>query len=118
MIANSTIVSRTINTLNALTAQGLKFYIEMPDGKTYGNVKLKGKKGKRNEYRPFGSVRAIMTQFLSNMDMGDVVQIPIPPTFEREEFRSRVCSYLHDTWGKETYKTAVTKDVVEVLRLV
>lgn len=115
MLENSAIISRTINTLNALAAKGVKFRIELPDGKAFGNLKGAPKR-RLKQYRPAGSVKSVLEGFLSEMEIGDVVQIPIPSDFKKEDFRARVCSYCIDHWGKKAYTTVAKKEYIEVLR--
>lgn len=115
MLNNSAIIIRTLNTLNALTNKGLKFRVVLPDGSSFGNLKV-AEERKRRVYRKSGSVKSVMTMFLDEMQVGDVVQIPIPADFEKEEFRTRVCSYCYDHWGKNSYTTVAKDSYIEVLR--
>lgn len=116
MLANSAIITRTINTLTALTTHGLKFRVELPDGKSYGNLRVEQKKP-RKQIRPFGSVKSILDGFLKDLPAGELVQIPIPDGFRQEDFRGRVCCYCIEHWGKKTYTTSANKEYVEVLRV-
>lgn len=117
MQQTSAILARTFNVLEALTRTGVKYRIEMPDGQSFGNIEMPKVQAKpRKVYRPFGSVNAAIMPFLKAMDVGDVREIPVPKDFSAAEFQSAVCARATELWGKETYTTASSKDVVEVLR--
>ena len=119
MLSNSTIITRTINTLTALTTHGLKFRVELPDGKSFGNIEAAQVKKRKNKiYRPMGSVNAAIMPTLTDMQVGDIREIPIPSDFGTSEFQSAVCSRARDLWGKETYTTSSTKNAITVLRCV
>ena len=113
---HTNVVSRTINVLNAMAAQGAKFYVELPDGSKYGNIKLETAKPKR-QVRPYGSVKDAIIPFLTGMQVGELVSIPIPGGFTRSAFQSAIATRAVKLWGSEAHTTCITKTTVDVMRL-
>lgn len=113
---HTNVVSRTINVLNAMAAKGAKFYVELPDGSKYGNIKLVTPKPKR-QVRPYGSVKDAIIPFLTGLDVGELVSIPIPSGFTRSGFQSAIATRAVKLWGNEAHTTCITATTVDVMRL-
>lgn len=111
----NSVMTRTINVLNAMAAQGAKFYIELPDGSKYGNIQLQKPKAKK-QMRPYGSVKGAINPYLIGMQVGDVALIPIPATFKRSAFQSAVATRALKLWGTEAHTSCITDNGVEVMR--
>ncbi len=119
---NSRIVERTINTLNALTSIGIKFRIELPDGKSYGNLAAaveKSKKRKLSEKREFGAITNYFKPLIQDLQPGELTTILVPPIkdLNAEALRSAISAWCATNWGKKSVTTAITKTTVEVLRI-
>lgn len=119
---NSAIIQRTINTLNALTNQGIKYRLETPDGKSYGNLAAaveKAKKRKMNTSREFGAIAKHVDSYINTMNIGDMATIPDPklPDLSMPQLQSQICSRCCVKWGKKSYTTVLTPTGVEVLRV-
>lgn len=114
----NTLVDRAISILNAMTHKGAKFYVEMPDGTTFGNIKMKKDKPKR-QIRPHGSVKGAIHPYLLGMEIGDVAVIPIPSDFSKSGFQSAVATRAYNMWGSDAHHAFLSKDgkAVEVIRI-
>lgn len=113
---HTNVVNRTISILNAMAAQGAKFYVELPDGSKYGNIKMASPKPKR-QIRPYGSVKHAIIPFLTGLQVGELVSIPIPEGFNRSAFQSAIATRAVKLWGNEAHTTCITKNTVDVMRL-
>lgn len=111
------VITRAISILTAMTNKGTKFYVELPDGTTYGNIKLKKEKTKR-QVRPYGSVKGAIVPYMTNMQVGDVSVIPIPSDFVKTEFQSAVATRAVKMWGVDAHHAFLSNDgtAVEVMR--
>lgn len=113
----NTVITRAISILTAMTHKGAKFYVELPDGTTYGNIKMKQDKCKR-QMRPYGSVKGAIIPYLIGMEVGDVAVIPVPSDFEKSEFQSAVATRAVQMWGRDAHHGLLNKagTAVEVIR--
>lgn len=120
-IAQSTTLKRVVETLDALTAQGLKFRIEI-DGMSFGN--LAGaepvlKKKRMVTTRRYGSIAASFRDTLTNMGQGDLQVLTTPklPDLDTNHYGSCIAAWCNTHWGKGSYMVSKSGDSVEVLRI-
>ena len=109
---------------NLLRASGCSFKIIDPadneilhDPESKLNpVKRAGRKRMSNA--PYGELAAYYRPFVSNVKVGDVVQIPVKG-YVAESLRSSLCARLSTEWGKGSYTCSANKktNTVEVLRI-
>jgi len=107
-----------LRAMNYMTAIGCKFKVITLDGEEFGDLEVVVNKPRTRAplRHKFGAIAEWYRPQL-NLDaaIGDVQTITCG-TFSTEEIRSGVCSLLTKRWGKDTYITSITGDVVEVLR--
>jgi hypothetical protein len=104
--------------INYMTAIGCTFKVITPDGQEFGTLEVVVNKPKsRGPLRhEFGVIaRWYRPQLDLEAKVGDVQTVKCG-NFSTEEIRSGVCSLLSKQWGKDTYTTNITGDLVEVLR--
>jgi len=119
------IVAKTISQAeNLLRASGCAFKIINPigaetlhDPEDKFNPKRKSPR-KRVSGVPYGALSTYFKPFFENVQVGDVVLVPING-FPVDSLRSSVCARLSMDWGNGSYTCAVNKatDTLEVLRL-
>jgi len=104
--------------ITMLAAIGCKFAIVNPDGNKHGTLEITEKtdrKRAKSEFRR-GEVHDYYIQFIENMNVGEVAEIPAGK-FGVERIRGSVCSWFVRNRGKGSANTFVTKDTVQVMRI-
>lgn len=120
-IATSTTLKRVVETLDALTAQGLKFRIEV-GGMAFGN--LSGaepvlKKKKMVTTRQYGSITESFKPTLKKMNCGDLQVLATPklPDLDTNHYGSCIAAWCNTHWGKGSYMVSKSGNSIEVLRI-
>jgi hypothetical protein len=121
-IQQSATFNKTLSILNAMTSQGAKYCIHMPDGTTYGNLEIPTDQPKKKVFsklRKYGAVAAHIKPYLAKVIPGDVVVIPDPmlPDLDSNRFQSCIAARCNTMWGAGSYTALKCDAGVEVLRL-
>lgn len=103
-----------------IEALGCKFKVITAEGEEFGTLEVKPevdpKHRKASEY-PYGELTKWYRPFIDfDAAVGTVQLIPVGK-YPHHTIRSGVCATLTKAWGKDNYTTAVTGDMVEVLRI-
>lgn len=113
------VLERTVMLLRKMP---LKFVIEEPDGTQHSQgdcelVEVSPRKRSPSKY-PRGSVRDHVRSYIGDMEVGDVVSVPVGP-YDAGSVQSGIGSYASYFWGKGTVTTARTggNKYIEVLRI-
>lgn len=122
--ADLTVTQRRLldRTYKLLATMPVQFAIVEPDGtqRVQGDWELVRRTNrKRRESRyPYGAVRKYLRGFLSDLEFGEVVIIPIGE-FEIDAIQGGITSYASHIWGPGSVTTAQTEDknYVEVMRI-
>ena len=103
-----------------LIKAGAKYKIILEDGTQYGDLEVVEKKviKRRSSLLPFGTLSNYFKPYVANLDVGDVVSIPIDK-FDPETLRGSVASWAVTNLGKGSVTTMVNHKLnqVDVLRL-
>lgn len=100
--------------LKTLTALNCKFAVITPDNEKFGTLDVVEKSKRFSKYKK-GEVTKYITQFLNNMKVGDVFEIPADK-FDLKDIQPRVCDWFSKNRGKDSVTTHQnkTKNVLEV----
>lgn len=108
--------------ISLLKAVGAEFRIVAPDGKSYGALKLTGKKKSKIFVNKRGTFSAIYKEAIDNAKVGDVVKLKFSSLESDDKklksgLRSSASAYATTKWGKGTYMSTVQNGVIEFLRV-
>lgn len=108
------VLERAINMLQALKAQ---YKIILNDGSEFGELEVV-KSNRRPLRYPLGALRDYYSPFIKDMNVGDVVVVPIGD-FDIDSIQGGICSFAGTTWGLKSVVTHRLPDenTVEVMRL-
>lgn len=105
------------NVLNILSALKCEYKIITLDGQEHGELVVVPAKSKRGKARrPAGTFSNYIRPFLEPMKVGDVAVLPFGQ-FDGGDLQSNVTSQANHKWGRGSYKTCITGDAVEILRI-
>ena len=108
------------NLVAMLDKASAKYKIILSDGAEFGELEVQTKKvmKRRSPLLPRGSLSNHYVPYISSLEVGDVVSIPVDK-FDAESVRSSVTSWIHSHWGAQAGSTMVNKQTkqLEVLRL-
>jgi hypothetical protein len=104
-----------LSNLQRLEKRGILKYKVIVDDEEHGSLEVAARKLKRSSKLglPFGTLRSHVVPYISQMEPGDLVEIPCagyPP----ENIRSNACAWATTAWGRGTYTSTVnhkTKNV-------
>lgn len=107
-------------TLSMLDAAGAQYKIIFPDGESFGTLLVVEKKIPKRKVRslhPRGALRDYFLPFTTDMQVGDVRQIPVGE-YEIESLRSSMAAWANTTWGKGSAITLMDRKtrVLEIMR--
>lgn len=103
-----------------LQKSNAQFKIILDDGTEYGDLQVQPAKSckRRPSILPRGTLKNFYTPYVSELDVGDVVAIPLA-NMDGESVRSSLSSWIHTNWGASGGSTMLNKtnNSLEVLRL-
>lgn len=116
--AQPEIITRSISTaVKLLTVAGAQFKIITPDGTEYGELEVKEiRRRKFTHTYPPGTLQALYSPYINDLQPGQVAQIPYGD-FPKEDLRSAVTAYCSYKWGNGSYRSCITDQHVEILRV-
>jgi hypothetical protein len=102
--------------LKALGNMGCKFAVIDVEGNKYGELEVTEIKKRRASVHEHGSLTKHIKPYLTPMNPGDVVVIPID-SFEPKSLSSALSSYAHSLWGKGSSTYCRRDNTFELLRI-
>jgi len=102
---------------------GCAFKIVDADGNSYEHdidrVIIKRWSGRSSNKFEYGAVRATYLDYIRNLEVGQIANIPFDSEVSPTATQSGACSWMSENWGVGTYTTHVNRDkqVIEILRL-
>lgn len=120
----STIVTRTIReAIKLLDATHVKYVIVDLEGNEYAKgleiqqPKLSEPKRKKATHREHGAVAQHYQPYVNTLKVGEVAVVPLGQfKTEKEVLRGAITSWCVQHWGKNSYKSCITDNAVEILR--
>lgn len=109
-------LKRVFAVLNSLKCE---YAIVDPWGNKHGNLELAGPEDKKTPRKyPHGERSNFVKQFLENMAIGDVAEIPFDK-YEPIEIQTSAISAAHKIWGAGSVTTATvkSKNAIELMRV-
>lgn len=118
----SAIVTRTINdAIKLLNATGVKYKIVDHDGKEHGDLdlsQLKQPTRQKKAHREVGSLASHFKSYVTNLKVGEVASVPLGQfAKEKEALRGAMSAWCNIHWGAGSYKSCITDQAVEILRV-
>ena len=112
------LLNRALMTLKAMNAE---YKVILPDGTQFGDLEVQVKpepKKKRPCKYPRGTLNNYVRDFMKDMIVGDLVEIPVGE-FLITEVQTAACNYSLTEWGKGCLTTAqnADKSAIEAMRL-
>jgi hypothetical protein len=106
--------------IRLLNATGCKYKVIATDGQEFGEleiVRAPAKKKKQfGKLYPYGAMHKHYHPYLASLQVGDVACVPITP-FDANSLQSSITGWASKHWGPKTYKTCVSNNEVQVLRV-
>ena len=111
-------LNKALNTLNAL---GCKYAVIDEDGNKHGTLEVMAAKTgntKRPSFFPKGEVKNHVMQYIGNIQVGDVKEVPYGK-YGGNTIQSSVSSFMHHRYGSGAHTSSQNhaKKALEVLRL-
>jgi hypothetical protein len=112
------LLNRALMTLKAMNAE---YKVILPDGTQFGDLEVQVKperKKKRPCKYPRGTMQNYVREFMKDMAVGDLVEVPVGE-FLITEVQTAVCNFSLFEWGKGCLTTAqnAEKNVIEAMRV-
>ena len=98
----------TLSNLRQLEKRGILKYKVIVDDEEHGDLEVVKTAKRRKLFLPLGTMRAHVMPWITDMQPGDLVEIPILE-FPPETVRGNACAWANDKWGKGTYTSTVNK---------
>lgn len=120
----STIVTRTIReAIKLLDATHVKYVVVDLEGNEYAKgleiqqPKSVEPKRKKVAHREYGAIAQYYQPYIKTLKVGEVAVIPLGPfKAEKDVLRNAITAWCVANWGKNSYKSCITDNAVEVLR--
>jgi len=119
----STIITRAIkDAVKILNATGVQYKVIDLEGNEYGNLQVapppKPVLRKAKSHRQYGELQKHFRSYVENLAVGQVASVPLAKyKTERQALRAAAAAWCSINWGNESYKTCITDNAVEILRL-
>jgi hypothetical protein len=98
----------TLSNLRQMEKRGLLKYKVIVDDEEHGSLEVAKTSKRRVLSLPFGTMRAHVVPWLTDMQPGDLVEIPILE-FPPETVRGNACAWANEKWGRGTYASTINK---------
>lgn len=120
----NTLIERAVTLLSAAEKQGVVYEIRLPDGTVYGGlpkevVVEEKKRTRARALTPYGSAKEYVAAYLTPMQIGDVVVIPVAEGFPSKRLQSVSTVHAGRMWGTGAMISSQTADKtgVEIMRI-
>jgi hypothetical protein len=112
------IISKTIDqAIKMLDSAGCKYKIIALDGTQYGMLEVvePKKSGKKFVYPP-GTMHKHYRPYVKDLKVGEVGAIP-SGEFDLRSLQSAISGWASSNWGNRSYKTCISNNEVQILRI-
>jgi hypothetical protein len=103
----------TLSNLRQLEKRGVLKYKVIVDDEEHGSLEVAKTSKRRALSLPFGTMRAHVVPWLTDMQPGDLVEIPILD-FPPETVRGNACAWANEKWGNGTYTSTINHETRRV----
>ena len=102
-----------LSNLQRLEKRGLLKYKVIVGDEEHGSLEVAKTSKRRVLSLPFGTMRAHVVPWLTDMQPGDLVEIPILD-FPPETVRGNACAWANEKWGRGTYASTINRETRRV----